>query len=304
MLQQIGRQVKKPLYGQLIIGPPGSGKTTYCHNAEKFYNELGRKTCVVNLDPGNENMDYTPAVDVMKLITVEETMDLLHLGPNGALMYCAEYLEKNFDNWLLPELEKYIATTNYFIFDCPGQVELYTHDSSMAKIFNGLQEKGYYLATVNLVDSHYCSEATKFVSTLLLSLNMMLRLGLPHVNVLSKADLLKENESKLKFGIEFYTEVLNLRFLLDTLEDTPAMKKYHKLNEAICSMVEDYSLVSYYLLNSQSKESMLTLRNAIDKANGYVYKAGEEQHVNSLMSCAEGAESQTKRQTKYIDAYM
>ncbi|TMW40443.1 hypothetical protein DOY81_014476, partial [Sarcophaga bullata] len=78
----------------------------------------------------------------------------------------------------------------------------------------------------------------------------------------------------------------------------------NKLNAAICSMVEDYSLVSFQLLDSRNTESMLRLRNHIDKANGYIYKAGEEQSVNALMACAVGAESEAQRQSKDIDPYL
>ena len=48
------------------------------------------------------------------------------------------------------------------------------------------------LAAVELVDAHLCSDAGKFLAALLLSLSSMLHLELPHVNVLSKADLVEE----------------------------------------------------------------------------------------------------------------
>lgn len=304
MLQPAKLKFTNPLYGQLIVGPPGSGKTTYCQYALKFYQELGRQVGIVNLDPANENMEYSACINVMELITVQDVMDTMHLGPNGALMYCAEFLEEHFEDWLLPNLRKQSATNRYFLFDCPGQVELYTHHASMSRIFERLEREGYHLVTVNLIDSHYCSEPAKFVSTLLLALNMMLRMGLPHVNVLSKADLLKKHEDKLHFSLDYYTDVLDLKYLLEVLDDTPSLKRYKKLNAAICSMVEDYALVSFHLLDSRSTESMLRLRNHIDKANGYIYKAGEEQSVNALMACAVGAETESVRQSKDIDPYL
>lgn len=60
--------VKNPLYGQLVIGPPGSGKTTYCHKINEFYKELDRKVTVVNLDPANEQMSYNAAIDIVSII--------------------------------------------------------------------------------------------------------------------------------------------------------------------------------------------------------------------------------------------
>lgn len=112
-------RIQQQLYGQLVIGPPGSGKSTYCHKITEFYKQLNRNVAVVNLDPANENMSYKPEVDIMSLITVEDAMENLKLGPNGALMYCMEFLETNFD-WLLQKMNE--STSNYFIFDCPGEV--------------------------------------------------------------------------------------------------------------------------------------------------------------------------------------
>lgn len=301
MLSNKNLKYSTSLYGQLVIGPPGSGKSTYCHHVSKFFKQLDRKVGIVNMDPANENMEYEAEIDVMQLITVKDVMEYHNLGPNGSLMYCIEYIEENF-NWLLEQLKA--SSNNYFIFDCPGQVELYSHHKSMSRIFTKLQSLGYHLCTVHLVDSHYCSEPTKFISTLLLSLNTMLQMGLPHVNVLSKADLLHKYESKLLFNLDFYTDVLDLKYLLETIENTPSMKKYSKLNAAIISMIEDYSLVSFQPLNIRKTESLLRLKNIIDKANGYVFGANEEKSINSLLACAIGAETETERMEKDIDPYL
>jgi len=48
------------------------------------------------------------------------------------------------------------------------------------------------MAAVHLCDSHYVTDAAKYVSVLLLSLRAMLHLELPHINVLSKIDLLTQ----------------------------------------------------------------------------------------------------------------
>ncbi len=47
------------------------------------------------------------------------------------------------------------------------------------------------LTAVHLVDAHLCSEPGMYVSALLMSLSAMLHLELPHINVLSKIDLIE-----------------------------------------------------------------------------------------------------------------
>lgn len=64
----------------------------------------------------------------------------------------------------------------------------------------------YRLAAVHLVDAHLCSDAFKYISALLLSLNVMMSLELPHINVLSKMDLI-EAYGELAFNLDYYTEV-------------------------------------------------------------------------------------------------
>lgn len=48
------------------------------------------------------------------------------------------------------------------------------------------------LAAVHFCDAHYITDASKYISVLLLSLRAMLHLELPHVNVLSKVDLITQ----------------------------------------------------------------------------------------------------------------
>ncbi len=137
---------KSVAYGQVVIGPPGSGKTTYCAGMKEFLTGIGRKVAVINMDPANHHLPYSCSVDISDLVTLGEVMDCLKLGPNGGLIYCMEFIEKNLE-WFGGKLQELKDSGHYFLFDCPGQVELYTHHDSVKRIFKFL-EKNYFRVNI------------------------------------------------------------------------------------------------------------------------------------------------------------
>jgi GTPase SAR1 family protein len=131
-------------FAQLVIGPPGAGKSTYCNGMQQFMGAIGRKCSVVNLDPANDATisGYKAAVDVRDLVTLETIMndDEIGLGPNGGVLYALEEVEENFE-WLEGQL--HALGEDYVLFDCPGQVELFTHHDSLRRVFGRLAKAGY-----------------------------------------------------------------------------------------------------------------------------------------------------------------
>ncbi|KAF9255220.1 hypothetical protein L218DRAFT_967485 [Marasmius fiardii PR-910] len=253
-------------FGELVCGSPGSGKSTYCYGKHQLFTALNRPISIVNLDPANETIPYPCAIDISSLVTLKEVMDEHGLGPNGGMLYCLEYLEVNYD-WLEDRLKE-LGPNAYVLFDLPGQVELSTNHESVKRIVERLTKSGFRLAAVHLCDAHYVTDASKYISVLLLSLRTMLHLELPHINVLSKIDLLKQY-GELDFNLDFYTEVQDLSYLENSL--TQASPRFTALNMAIISLIEDYNLVGFETLAVEDKNSMIHLTRAIDRATGYVF---------------------------------
>mmetsp|Transcript_5434 Transcript_5434/g.13760 ORF Transcript_5434/g.13760 Transcript_5434/m.13760 type:complete len:298 (-) Transcript_5434:1313-2206(-) len=260
-------------FGQLVIGPPGSGKTTYCCGMDQYMGAMKRKVAIVNLDPANDPSGYEPAVDVQDLVSLEVVQQELGLGPNGAQMYAIEYLAKNVD-WLKEKLEPLEREGAYFIFDLPGQVELFSIQPFLKTIITELTNKRHYrLTAVHLVDAHLCTDAPKYMSALTLSLTTMLHLEMPHVNVLSKMDLI-ESYGELPLPLEFYTEVQDLRHMVDHMtQDSKSRfaQRYKKLTAGICELVEDFGLVHFLPLAIEDKELVGRVLTEVDKANGYAW---------------------------------
>lgn len=141
-------------FGQLVTGPPGAGKSTYCHGMYQFLTALGRPVSVINLDPAVTDPPYSCAVSITELITLQSVMDEYGLGPNGAMLYCMEYLEANFD-WLVDRLDEVLEPQHgngYIVIDTPGQAELWTNHDSLKHIIERLGKLDYRVSSLSSWD--------------------------------------------------------------------------------------------------------------------------------------------------------
>lgn len=190
------------------------------------------------------------------------------------MLYCMEYLEHNLD-WLETRLDA--LEGEYLILDLPGQVELTTNHPSLKRILDRLQKKyDWRPVAVHLADASNITDPSRYISLLILALRAMLMLELPHVNVLSKLDLLDdEQRAGLRtsryspvFSLDYYTEVQDLSYLDAQL--TATQPRLAGLNKALCELVEDFGLVSFETLAVEDKASMLHLLQKLDQAIGYV----------------------------------
>ena len=50
----------------------------------------------MNLDPAAEEFDFEPDVDIKDLISLDDAMEEMQLGPNGAMMACFECVARRF----------------------------------------------------------------------------------------------------------------------------------------------------------------------------------------------------------------
>jgi GTPase SAR1 family protein len=274
---------------QLVTGPAGSGKSTYCHIMQQHCAAMGprhrRRVHVVNLDPAAESFRYDVSFDIRELISVDDVMDELSLGPNGSLVYCMEYLLENMD-WLQENLEQY-DDDEYLIIDCPGQIELYTHIPVMNNIIDQLRMWGYAekMVSVFVVDATFVTDVSKFISGSLLALSAMIAMQLPHVNVLSKCDLVEEA------SMERVLEMESAMQLWDVLGNHSSSaiqqqevrqntntgnelvenreKKWNRLTESICTLLDDFSMVGFIPLNINDEDNISHVLATVDHAIQY-----------------------------------
>ncbi len=212
-----------------FIGTAGSGKSTLTDNFKKWMNLKGLDAITVNLDPGAENLPYDPDVDIRDWISLREVMETYSLGPNGAQIACADMLALNTE-----DVKKSIDSfkTDYVLMDTPGQLELFVFREAGKYIIEFFQPKRSIIGY--LLDPYLAKTASGFVSQILLSLNTNFRIGKPHMNILSKSDLLEEKELDkiMRWG--------NSTFELEDAIYNEKASVYREMSEKILGLISEF----------------------------------------------------------------
>jgi len=225
---------------------------------------------VVNLDPAADVFRYECVVDVRDLVNVDVVLETSEeakqiMGPNGALVYCIEYLVQNLE-WLQERLNEATMDDDYLLFDCPGQIELYSHLPVMRQLTDSLRGWGFNVCSTFILDTNFCLDADKFLAAALTSLSAMITLETPAVNVLSKMDLLSKEdlefvETLLEGDI---TSMLSSAGIARTEASAKWNEKHRNLTEQISTVLDDYSLVKFLPMNMDDEDTISDLLLAVD----------------------------------------
>ncbi|KAL9127290.1 MAG: hypothetical protein Q9217_003805 [Psora testacea] len=282
-------------FGVLVMGPAGAGKTTFCFALINHLRVNKRSCFYVNLDPAAEDFAHEPDLDIKELISLEDVMEEMGLGPNGGLIYCFEFLLDNLD--FLTESIDPLTEEYLIIIDMPGQIELYTHIPIVPALVNHLKTSlNVNLCATYLLESTFVIDRAKFFAGTLSAMSAMIMLELPHVNVLSKIDLVKGTvgRKELKRFIDPDASLLE-----DDPSDTQAAVtsaqdkntdplssdsimaggSFKRLNRAVAQLIDDFSMVSFLQLDVQKEDSVGAILSYIDDVIQY-HEAQEPREPN------------------------
>jgi GTPase SAR1 family protein len=228
----------------------------------------------VNLDPAAEDFAFEPDLDIKDLISLEDVMEEMSLGPNGGLIYCFEFLMENLD-FLTDPLEE--VTEDYLIvFDMPGQIELYTHVPILPGLVKTLMHGSLNIrmCAAYLLEATFVIDRPKFFSGTLSAMSAMMMLEMPHINVLSKMDLVKG-------FVDVDADLIDDDPARQQTDDDDEQKGYqdpakadnlmsgasfHKLNKAVAELIDGFSMVSYLKLDVKDEDSLNAILSYIDDA--------------------------------------
>jgi hypothetical protein len=173
----------------LFLGTAGSGKTTLVSSFGHWLEEsCSYPVGYVNLDPACLDIPFKAGFDVRELFTTSEIMKTEKLGPNAAIMRCSDLMAERAD-----EIAESICNVkcDFRLLDSPGQTEIFVFRESGPKIVGALSNREYTVS-VTLFDKSLTSTPVDIATAQLMSLVIQLRIGIPMITAVSKADLFPE----------------------------------------------------------------------------------------------------------------
>ena len=172
-----------------FVGTAGSGKSTLVKSYRDWLGNNGIDCMTINLDPGVDMLPYDADIDIREWVALDEVMGEYNLGPNGAQIVAADLMAVNIKK--ITDLLDGVRT-EYVLVDTPGQLELFAFRESSNVIVEAFgKEKSM---VVYLSDPMLCKTSNGFVSNMVLSSLVEFRLQLPVINILTKADLMKDED--------------------------------------------------------------------------------------------------------------
>eukprot|EP00756_Hemistasia_phaeocysticola_P064412 Hpha_TRINITY_DN7775_c0_g1::TRINITY_DN7775_c0_g1_i2::g.85336::m.85336/K06883/K06883; uncharacterized protein len=250
----------------LVLGPAGSGKSTFCKVIQDYGDNVGRLVHVMNLDPACEEFYYRPSADVRELTTVDEVAEENALGPNGGLVYAMEHLLEN-PEWFEETLGDF--SEDYLLVDLPGQMELFTHIGVLPGIARLLEAKGYKVAIAYLMDSSVVlSDTAKYIAGTLAAVSAMLTIEMPQVNILTKMDLTRRVEG----SEEALSDLLDCdldKILVDPSRRNQVPGRLLGLSAALAEMLVEFPVSGYRALDITRVESIANCLLEIDRLVEY-----------------------------------
>jgi len=226
-----------------FIGTAGSGKSTLTHVFKQWMVSQGLDAITVNLDPGAENLPYEPDVDIRDWISLKEVMDSYNLGPNGAQIACADMLALNTSD-LKESIDSF--KTDYVLMDTPGQLELFVFREAGKYLIEFLNPEKTMIGFI--LDPSLSKTPSGFTSQLLLSLNTNFRLSKSQINILSKKDMISDEELEQIISWSEYPDAIEN----DILSEEPSV--YQEMSRGLVNLIKDFQ--SQLKIYPTTKEDM------------------------------------------------
>jgi GPN-loop GTPase len=244
-----------------LTGTAGSGKSLLTHALKTWYVNRTEDAIAVNLDPGVVTLPYEPDVDVRDKIELQGLMEQYELGPNGALILAADLVATKLGE-IQEEIDSFEA--EHVIVDTPGQTELFAFRESGEFIVREMKADAKTLFF--LLDPLLASSPSNFLSLMLLSASVGLRMKVPRITVLTKTDIAR---GEVKKAIEWSRDA---KVFEDALAETKDGEQYELSSELFRTLRRLAFGADLYPVSSVTSEGLIALVGELSR----IGKGGEE----------------------------
>ena len=238
-----------------IIGTAGSGKSLLTAAFSEWLKLSKQDVALVNLDPGALTLPYSPDVDVRNYVNVGDLMEEYNLGPNGALILAADLIADEIEE-ISKEIED--LKPDIVLVDTPGQMELFAFRASGPYITSELTKEPK--ALVYLFDAVFSRNPLNYVSNLFLSAAVYNRFFLPQVHLLSKCDLLSNEDVEKVVDWSVNTDALE-NAIEQQLEGTKRLLS-RNMTHAIYQLGLRFLLIP---VSAKTNEGMIEFNMALER---------------------------------------
>ena len=262
-----------------FVGTAGAGKSSLVAAYDRWCKQHALSTLLVNLDPGADQLPYQPDIDIREKVDIATIMEEHGLGPNGAQIAAADMIALD-----LTSLQEEIGTyrADQVLIDTPGQVELFVFRQSGKVLVEHLAPGESVVAY--LLDPFLARTASGFASQLMLAATTLFRFQEPMVHLLSKSDVLTDEDRETIMAWAVDAETLEN----DILAEAPGMDRELAAHMArlLDTLGSEHHLVA---VSSQDGGGMADLYALVQSAVGQAeestpeydtFLAGDEEEPN------------------------
>jgi GPN-loop GTPase len=270
----------------LMIGMAGAGKTALVQRMNASSRVNGQTPYLINLDPAVLHLPFGANIDIRDTVNYKEVMRQYGLGPNGAIVTSLNLFATRFDQVTsiiksrssegsekseapsaleatAEDTEAAAAAAKslkHFIFDTPGQIEVFTWSASGSLITDMLAAT-LPTVVVFVVDTPRSRSPTTFMANMLYACSILYKTRLPLVIAFNKVDVAPHD-----FAIDWMGDYDSFQDALD-VEGRRSDSYMNSLTRSLgLALDEFYSTLRAVGVSAGTGEGMDDLFSALDAA--------------------------------------
>ncbi|KAJ2777126.1 hypothetical protein GGI15_004612 [Coemansia interrupta] len=233
----------------IMIGMAGSGKTTLMQRINAYLHEQNKAPYVVNLDPAVSKLPFQANIDIRDTVDYKQVMSEYNLGPNGGILTSLNLFTTKLDQ-VVSLVEKRASTTKYFLYDTPGQIEIFTWSASGAIITNTLAAT-YPTVVVYVVDTPRTASPATFMSNMMYACSILYKTQLPFLVAFNKTDVVGH-----EFAVEWMEDFEAFQRALRQQEDESFMNSLmHSMSLVLDEFYSHLRVVGVSAMTGQGMEA-------------------------------------------------